>query len=373
MTRVATSDTQASHTRRWDRRANRAVSVAAHLIAIGIIFLLPEILLSLGRPHPDEGMRLGMYGRALGYIAVFYVNYLWLVPHFMIRRRSLWRFLALNACLIVVVMMLIKGWTIVFGTPSWTQHRLEHGLEGDPSRWLWILTFTVRDCIMCLLSAGLAVALRITNAWMGRERQRQQEMILLRQAELDYLRAQINPHFLFNTLNTIYALVEISPEKAQEAIHSLSDILRYVLYEKTNDTSIGTTCRVVRDYVTLMNMRLPPSRQAMLSIDIDGGESLPMAPMMVATLMENAFKHSVPADEPITLDITAKVQGSEGTVTVRATNPYDPQAPHSQSDGGIGLVNMRRRMHLLYGDNATLVIDAGPSIYTATFTLHCPA
>lgn len=177
--------------------------------------------------------------------------------------------------------------------------------------------------------------------------------------ELERLKTQLNPHFLFNTLTSIYALIELDREGAKEAVYRLTHLLRYVVYDIPRST-LGRDLQFTENYIALMKLRLKDG--AKLCVNIDAGDcgDYEIPPMLFATVVENAFKHSrhVKSDEPVTIDITA----SDGCVRCLTCNPYC-SSPRPAEPHGVGLINLRRRLHLLYGNDASLTADGDGSVY----------
>ena len=109
---------------------------------------------------------------------------------------------------------------------------------------------------MLTLTLALAVALRLSVKWKDLQQQRRELISNQRAVELDNLKSQLNPHFLFNTLNTIYVLIAVAPDKAQGAVHRLSGLLRYMLYEDTANVMLSQEADFIENYVSLMRLRL---------------------------------------------------------------------------------------------------------------------
>ena len=137
----------------------------------------------------------------------------------------------------------------------------------------------------------------MTERWYRDERKRQEIEKANAEAELSALKSQVNPHFLFNTLNNIYSLIQIDQDKAQEAVHDLSGLMRHVLYESDRPmVSLKSEVGFIKDYVKLMSMRCPSDVKLDVSLPEDGSE-LEIAPMLFLPLVENAFKHHHDEDE----------------------------------------------------------------------------
>ena len=167
------------------------------------------------------------------------------------------------------------------------------------------------------------------------------------EAELNNLKSQLNPHFLFNTLNNIYSLIAFSPDRAQKAVHDLSRLLRYVLYESSQPAvSLGKEENFIRNYVELMRIRLPEHVEVKTDISIERPEAA-IAPLLFISLIENAFKHGVSNSKPSFIHI--KIQQEENKVICSIKNSYFPKEEgRDKSGSGIGLQNLQRRLDLLY-------------------------
>ena len=143
-----------------------------------------------------------------------------------------------------------------------------------------------RDVVMLILVIGFATALRLGDKWLKLDRRRQDLVNMQREEELKNLKSQLNPHFLFNTLNSIYALIAISPTKAQEAVHELSRLLRYVLYDTSATVSLKQELAFIDNYVSLMKLRLSSAIRLNVTLDAGNNETLRVAPLLFITLIE---------------------------------------------------------------------------------------
>ena len=166
-------------------------------------------------------------------------------------------------------------------------------------------------------------------------------------AQIRQMESQFNPHFLFNTLNNIYSLIAFSPEKAQEAVHDLSRLLRYVLYESSQPfVPLEKDFDFLRNYVELMRIRLPKHVELKTNIVASSPGTL-IAPLLFISLVENAFKHGVSNNKPSFIHLDIHQEGAEVVCTI--VNSYFPKSPDQDKSGsGIGLVNLEKRLGLLY-------------------------
>jgi sensor histidine kinase YesM len=190
--------------------------------------------------------------------------------------------------------------------------------------------------------------------------------------ELSYLKAQINPHFFFNTLNNIYSLTNLDVSKAQEALLKLSRMMRYVLYENQKDeTLLSKEVKFIEDYLELMKMRLPQNVKLQVKLE-EAKDDLVIAPMLFLPFLENCFKHGISSQQETEISISLEVMGD--TVffeTKNAIFPVPPESPEAL-ENGIGLVNTQRRLALLYPDKHRLKlgVDEATGNYEVNLTIN---
>ena len=180
--------------------------------------------------------------------------------------------------------------------------------------------------------------------------------------QLQYLKYQVNPHFLMNTLNNIHALVDIDPERAKTSIVELSKLMRYVLYEGNNRlTPLSREVQFLRNYVQLMSMRYTGN----VSISLDVPEVLPdsmLPPLLLVIFVENAFKHGISYRTKSFVEISLQPHGDRLLFSCRNSRQQKPQDENMK--GGVGLSNVRRRLDLLFPGNYTLDIKEQEDTYT---------
>ena len=181
----------------------------------------------------------------VGYFIVFYINYLYLIPQLLLKDKINY-FLILNTILVMVATLSVHFFWNQCTTPP------PGRFMGPPPYY-----FYLRDFIMMIFVVGLSVAVRLSMRW----RILNERLIVSEKqktdAELKNLKNQLNPHFLLNTLNNIYALTTFNTEKAQNAIMELSHLLRYMLYENQTDVvPLQKEFNFIKDYVSLMRIRL---------------------------------------------------------------------------------------------------------------------
>ena len=195
----------------------------------------------------------------------------------------------------------------------------------------------------------------------------QQLRIEKQQAELNYLKSQTNPHFLFNTLNNIYSLARDKSDKAPESILRLSKILRFMLYETSGEyISIEDELKIMTDYIALEKLRYDESLRVNFNYDVeDMKQAIP--PLLMMPLVENAFKHGVAEtrSRPF-VDIHLSVKQRQLTFAVKNSIESSPEEPIKEN---IGLSNLRRQLELLYTDS-NLSVQHTDSVFTASLKIN---
>ena len=165
--------------------------------------------------------------------------------------------------------------------------------------------------------------------------------------QYEALKSQLNPHFLFNTLNNIYSLIAINQDKAQYAVHDLSRMLRHVLYENNQHfVSVDKEFEFMKSYIELMSLRLPKSTRLEVSIPERGNRAM-IAPLLFIPLIENAFKHGVSSTQESFINIKLELQ-ENNRLNCLVENSNYPKKDNDRSGSGIGLTNLKRRLELLY-------------------------
>ena len=216
-----------------------------------------------------------------------------------------------------------------------------------------------------LLNVGYSLLI----SWR-KSRRRQITLVQQRtQAELDALKAQVNPHFLFNSLNNIYgtAMLEESPRTA-ESIQQLSGIVRYVMEEsRLQTTDIQRELRFIDDYVELQRIRLPHQDTIDIRTTIDWDEKpAQIVPLLLNPLIENAFKYGISIQHPCFVHINLRVQN--GTLHLTTENSILPRT-ELEKGTGLGLANVRQRLTLAYPDKHKLVAEETSELFQVDLTI----
>jgi hypothetical protein len=253
--------------------------------------------------------------------------------------------------------------------PAWVQARVPLRFSRGDARYLLL---GPREGGRRYLSEDLAALLRLGAAVVEHVEQLRgiQMQGLVSQAELRALQAQINPHFFFNALNTLYGTIDRSNAEARRLVLNLADVFRYLLRSDRTLIEIEEELRIVRAYLEIEQLRL--GAKLTTEINVDGAALRAMIPLLsVQPLVENAVKHGVAPRTGtgfVRLDITA--QPDLLSVTVSNSGECDSSAlTAARADGGIGLANVRRRLELHYGDESSFLAEVVDGVTTVGFLL----
>lgn len=307
-----------------------------------VIFLSPLVFINRGY-NIDIAKFLMFSVPQLSLVIVFYANYLYLAPRYLVHGNAHTRFWTVNILMIAL---------LAIGSHYWiglchTIYDLEIGhRHGKPMPHIFFF-FILRDMFNMAISSAIATSLVLIDRWQTAENARKEAESARIQAELGNLRSQINPHFLLNTLNNIYALTSFDAERAQQAIEQLSKMLRYMLYDNQNPTvSLEKEVELLENYIELMKMRLASNVEVTFDTDIPHPCHIRIVPLIFISLVENAFKHGVSATEPSFVRLTLTADNEH--VEFCAVNSNYPKNDSDRSGHGIGLQQVARRLELAY-------------------------
>lgn len=326
---------------------NRKTIISLHVAVWAILFLAPLSFMR-GSGFPFMQFLMSCVSPLL-MMVVFYANYLWLTPHYFVtgNHRFYW---FVNVIMVVCLGILLHYW----------MSYVRNLFDPDPSRRmeltvLNVLFFILRDIFNLAVAAAVATAIVLATHWQHNEEARLEAEAARADAELKNLRSQINPHFLLNTLNNIYALTAIDQSRAQDAIQQLSKMLRHMLYDnQQEDVALKDEIQFLENYVNLMKIRLSKDVDVQFTTAVQNS-SLRVAPLMFISLVENAFKHGVSPTEPGFIHITVRteteaagLQGSQTILVCSISNSNHPKTSQDRSGHGIGLSQVQRRLDLAY-------------------------
>ena len=335
----------------------------AQVVVWGIVILALPLasLLSthdLASSKPSFFMAWGLFH---GPLIVYFANFYIFGPYLFFRRKFWW-FALCNILLIVAINnRFFVGYTMI-------KERVPEIAPGLPqdAAWSAFLLSILITLLMNIAVGAIAIGIRHFIRTNQIRQQLRDEKAKNTEAELAWLKNQINPHFLFNTLNNISSLTQIDPDAAQDAIAQLSDLLRYAMYE-TNKKTVPITGEVefMRNYISLMKLRCNEKTEVVTSFDVQ--QDLEIAPLLFISLIENAFKHGVSSSRPSKIDI--RLLQDDNQLIFNCDNTNYPKDDADRSGSGIGLENTRRRLDLMYAGHYQWEQSLHDDIYHVKITL----
>lgn len=345
------------------RTSINPLTLTAHLVAWFFMFCTPFLFLDRDNSAFDWAKYLNRLSFPLSMFIVFYMNYLILVPKVLLKQNTR-RFLFYNLLLIIAACALIYFWKDICPGPIHRPHP-PRPHKYPLMRWFFI----TQNAIMLIFDAGFAAAIGMSRRWSEAETARQQAELGRKEAELKNLRNQINPHFLLNTLNNIYALTAFNAERAQTAIQQLSKLLRHILYDnQENYVDLRKEIDFLKSYIELMRIRLPQTVDIQIRWDIPEDSSIRIAPLVFISLIENAFKHGISPTEPSFIHIEMCIR-NRFDVLFKIENSNFPKKRNDKSGSGIGLKQVAKRLDLMYHGRYEWTKGASPDGKTYTSTL----
>lgn len=315
---------------------NKHLAGACHMALWAFLYLSPLTYLR------GTGITLRLYlmycVQPTFLMIVFYLNYFYLAPKLFVAGKHRYDLL------VNVILIAVLG----FSLHEWMEYTNSIYLPNFPhySSALDVMAFTLRDSANLAVFAAGATALALARRWVTADQKLKMSEAARAQVELQNLRSQINPHFLLNTLNNIYALTAFDIERAQEAIMQLSRLLRHMLYDHQDEAvSIRDEIQFLQNYVNLMKIRLSDTVDVKFDVSYDSSD-IKIAPLLFISLIENAFKHGVSSTEPSYIHIT--LSATRKMVVFNIANSNHPKTSKDHSGHGIGLQQVQRRLDLAY-------------------------
>lgn len=288
------------------------------------------------------------------YLLIFIIHNSLIAPRLLLRKHRYVWYLVVNLLTITAVFSLVAIYEKY--APYDTEPYILNGKASFTDLaiyWNILLGF-----FMTGLNMGIKLLYRSLRDEQQMEELKRQNL----QAEMDYLRYQINPHFFMNTLNNIHALIDIDTEYAKSAVIELSKMMRYVLYESGSETiSLKKDIQFIENYIELMRIRYDSSIDICLDYPATIPNKVAIPPLLLIVFVENAFKHGVSYNHASFIHIRIGYRDDAVTAVIRNSR-HEKSRPGTT---GIGLENVKKRLALIYQDNYTLSIDdSDPAVYT---------
>ncbi len=326
-----------------------------HLVFWVLYWILSSMQDVFFSSHFRENFNLPI---VLGSIGVVYFNYYYWIPKYLIRQKKNWFYI-----ISILSIIILNAWVVTLILRNFFSDSEYY------SNWEGTFNIAVDTAVL----VALTTAFKFIQQWHERNNYATQLEKKSLENELEMLKSQINPHFIFNTLNTIYFLMEQKEgEKAKEALLKFSDTLSHQLYDYNKDwIDLGKEIEYLKNYIELQRMR---HDEELLTLNCDlpqKANGLKIAPMLLIPFVENAFKHGSNS-KGYEVMIVLKIEKNRLHFTTRNTvNPNKPtKMGQKKKVGGIGLKNVKRRLALVYPDRYNLEIGEIDNIYEANLTIN---
>lgn len=310
------------------------------------IFLIPFMNAQLMSENlVDFDKVIISWGKIAPYFLIFMINTAVLAPRLLLRNRY-W----LYSILLLVMLFVIFGTIEILDFRYWQSDiHLRDKASFTDLEWYWNVLLGV---FMAGANSMIKLYYRALEIDQRMDKLEKQNI----ENEMQYLKYQINPHFLMNTLNNIHAMIDIDTELAKQSVIDLSRMLRHVLYDSSgSSTTLDKEVEFLHNYIELMRIRYTDDVEITINTpDINTCRKVSMPPLLLIVLVENAFKHGISYRKRSYININIAVD--KGTLTCVVANSR--HATKTTEHSGIGLNNITKRLDLIFGNKYTLTTDA---------------
>lgn len=331
---------------------------AYHILFWVVVFAIFTVANNIFPSEPIE-LKQQLFKTVLffGFIAVsVYVNLLWLFPKYLMQGKIgkyLFSLLGFLIAYSLIIWPIFEAIDKIFPEPN------------EPPIANWMVPVSI--FVLCIFFVGATSGLKFGRDWFRQRRESKDLANKQLASELKFLRNQINPHFLFNTLNNLYSLTLKKADNAPDVVLKLSELMRYMLYESNERlVSIDKELDYIKNYTALEQLRLGEKSDVHLSITgLVNNQKI--APLLFSPFLENSFKHGISAQvEKAWVVINLEIE--EDGLDFEVVNSK-PKNPIDRKVGGIGLSNVKRRLQLLYPDKHELVVTDKEDSYNINLKL----
>lgn len=271
-------------------------------------------------------------------------------------RKKYWQFFV-AAVLLIFLFALMRYLIEEISFPLFMQ-----GLRNYPEKY-GIGRYVLDNLYFGAVCIGVGFLAFLLDNQVNNQRKQAELVQQNKEAELLFLRSQVNPHFLFNTLNNIYSLVYEQSPRAPDAMLQLSELMRYILYEKKEVVSVRREWSYIENFITLQQLRFDYELQLDLAVTGDTDKQW-IPPYLLIPFIENAFKHGDFRNDPLNIRLNV----SSKTMVFEIRNKISTR--NKDEVGGIGMDNVKRRLELLYPDKHALSYQTEDGYYTARLVLN---
>jgi len=333
--------------------------ISIHVVIWLIVIIIP-LFIQLESKELSQSMLVYLLLESLFHPVVFYTFFFLVIPGTIYRKGMVLSTILLYVVAIFGLLVIKIG--LVFGIDT----LLDLGFEKHD---LYGAKFIASTLVNIVFMVALSLLVRIALYWASDQRKTTELALEEHKLEIELLKAQINPHFFFNTLNNIYSLVYKKSDDAPAAVMKLSEIMRYIIYDsKSQMVPMEKEVEQLENYIELERLR--SSDPGFIEIETRGNFSMHTVPPMVfLAFAENAFKHGKrKVKKP---GIRFEIAAEKGQITYQVTNHILTEPHNNHTGEGIGMHNTRRRLELLYPNCHKLNINKNKDIYEVKLTLNC--
>ena len=348
-------------------KSRKVLNVVTHVAAWSIFILLPYLLsdkekapweVTLDHNPYFVSVQVFIYAFLVGF---YYLNSMILIPGLLANRKILLYSLIVLALGIIYVYVpdyVLRNFVFNNFHPKPPRHRPFRIFALPGSAALYLLVLVISSSI------------KIVQQWFAAEQMKEKAEKETLRTELSLLKSQVNPHFLFNTLNNIYAMAITESVHTADAVMKLSQMMRFMLEESEHElVPLQKDLEFLQRYIELQQFRL--SDKVDLRYQVQGdGRLLRITPMLMIPFIENAFKYGVSTREKSFIRIDIQIQGNIVTLLVENSKHASGTA-NAMDNTGIGINNARRRLALLYPGKHELTIQDQPALFVVTLKITC--
>jgi two-component system, LytTR family, sensor kinase len=343
----------------------KVVTILTHIIVWTIFLCLPYIF----RPKPMMGadlqdpLREYFLTRYLLFnvllIIIFYFHALWILPS-LLKKKSIYLYIILVIALFALFMLLRE---LFFTRPIPTQFR---GMI-PPRGFDLFRPDRIESMFLFFFIMAVSAGIWLVQEWKNAEKKAkliEEERISM---ELSFLRSQINPHFLFNTLNSIYSLALVKSDATPDAVMKLSDMMRYITHDAHAETvALETEVQYISHYVELQKIRLGDNVNVVLKLNGNFSQQY-IVPLLLMPFIENAFKYGISSHEPAPVNIEISLENN--LLNMKVSNRIFPDRKQGDSRR-LGITNTRQRLELSYPGRHQLKISDNKQVFLVNLQIR---
>ena len=333
-------------------------SLILHSLLWIIFFVISSTPLynRLGFLPPD------FYLKWLVYLSIFYLNYKVLVPHLLLKKK----FFFYSIAILLVVVFFVFVIEQLIPRPEMPMHdNFPKPNDFDPHKFKDGGKMYFPTVVLIFLFLTVSTSIKLGIEWYKVEKQKVLAESQKINSELTFLKAQLNPHFLFNSLNSIYSLANKKSDNTTDAIVTLSELMRYMIYETDKEkVPLQNEINYIKNYISLQNLRLKDSSG--VKFNVHGNLDHSIEPLLLISFIENAFKYGT--DYTGKTNIQIKITVVKNELTLQVINSISSKEK-SGENSGIGISNVSSRLKILYPNTHSLKIEEENNLFKVELIL----